>query len=86
MQFKWNGLRDSYLSNENIRNFVAPSISRMATNLTQGFFLFFRVLFAGTVWRTSQRAPQINKKIKVRMKKLLQYVIITKLYNQHEFG
>ncbi len=34
MQFEWNGLCDSYLFNQNIWNFVAPSISRMATNLT----------------------------------------------------
>ncbi len=33
-QFKRNGLRDSYLFNQNIWNFVAPSISKMATNLT----------------------------------------------------
>ncbi len=29
----------------------------MAINLTYSFFLFFRVLFAGTVWRTSHGAP-----------------------------
>ncbi len=71
---------DSYLCNQNIQNFVAPSISRMAFNLTSGFLLFFfNIIFQHCLADFSQST---ENRVTAAEKKLLNNVLNVKHFSK----